>query len=100
FQRWWRSFGRCNLYDSVLFGEDFLTANFFWIYGRGARIRTADLLRPRQARYQAAPRPDEARDFSGQAPAKPRHARLTKCESILPSFNVGVQPEHNAYDDL
>lgn len=27
--------------------------------GRGARIRTGDLLRPRQARYQAAPRPDE-----------------------------------------
>ena len=26
--------------------------------GRGARIRTADLLRPRQARYQTAPRPD------------------------------------------
>ena len=26
--------------------------------GRGARIRTADLLRPRQARYQAAPRPE------------------------------------------
>ncbi len=26
--------------------------------GRGARIRTADLLRPRQARYQAALRPD------------------------------------------
>jgi hypothetical protein len=26
--------------------------------GRGARIRTGDLLRPRQARYQAAPRPD------------------------------------------
>jgi hypothetical protein len=28
------------------------------LYGRGARIRTADLLRPRQARYQAAPRPE------------------------------------------
>src|SRR2546422_271294 len=27
-------------------------------FGRGARIRTGDLLRPRQARYQAAPRPD------------------------------------------
>src|SRR6266852_1056456 len=27
--------------------------------GRGARIRTADLLRPRQARYQAALRPEE-----------------------------------------
>ena len=27
--------------------------------GRGARIRTADLLRPRQARYQAAPRPEQ-----------------------------------------
>ena len=27
-------------------------------FGRGARIRTADLLRPRQARYQAAPRPE------------------------------------------
>jgi hypothetical protein len=26
--------------------------------GRGARIRTADLLRPRQARYLAALRPD------------------------------------------
>ena len=26
--------------------------------GRGARIRTGDLLRPRQARYQAAPRPE------------------------------------------
>jgi hypothetical protein len=35
----------------------------FWDVGRGARIRTADLLRPRQARYQAAPRPDETRDL-------------------------------------
>jgi hypothetical protein len=29
--------------------------------GRGARIRTADLLRPRQARYQAALRPDKTK---------------------------------------
>ncbi len=41
--------------------------------GRGARIRTADLLRPRQARYQAAPRPE----MGGH--------------SILPSFFRGVQ---------
>ncbi len=36
-------------------------AALYHLYGRGARIRTGDLLRPRQARYQAAPRPDEAR---------------------------------------
>jgi hypothetical protein len=28
------------------------------VIGRGARIRTGGLLRPRQARYQAALRPD------------------------------------------
>ena len=44
-------------------------------FGRGARIRTADLLRPRQARYQAAPRP-EGEDAS-----------------ILPSFPPRVQSE-------
>ena len=43
--------------------------------GRGARIRTADLLRPRQARYQAAPRPEMEYHF------------------ILPSFFRGVQCE-------
>ena len=30
---------------------------FFKVSGRGARIRTGGLLRPRQARYQAALRP-------------------------------------------
>ncbi len=44
-----------------------------WMNGRGARIRTADLLRPRQARYQAAPRPE------------------LNAPIILPSFAVGVQ---------
>src|SRR6478672_6721344 len=31
--------------------------------GRGARIRTGDLLLPKQARYQAAPHPVDARPF-------------------------------------
>ena len=45
-----------------------------WKAGRGARIRTADLLRPRQARYKAAPRPEW----------------LPK--TILPSLTLRVQP--------
>ena len=40
------------------FRETALGSKPFRDVGRGARIRTADLLRPRQARYQAAPRPE------------------------------------------
>ena len=50
--------GGSDLYELVLCSDDDLMAKIFWFFGRGARIRTADLLRPRQARYQAAPRPD------------------------------------------
>ncbi len=53
-----------------------------WFIGRGARIRTADLLRPRQARYQAAPRPEMAG------------------YSILPSFFRGVQCESHSPSSL
>ena len=35
---------------------------FYQVIGRGAGIRTRDLLRPRQARYQAALRPDRRRE--------------------------------------
>ena len=47
------------------------------LVGRGARIRTADLLRPRQARYQAAPRPEgsgvrgQGLGVRGKEPASP-----------------------------
>ena len=58
--------------------------------GRGARIRTADLLRPRQARYQTAPRPD--RDYTNCA--KPLILAMLsrrRLNSILPSFASAVQ---------
>src|SRR5437867_920524 len=40
--------------------------------GRGEPIRTADHLRPRQVRFQAALRPDKAREFPNME--SPRHA--------------------------
>ena len=47
-------------HSAVLGEERFLSAeeNTEDTFGRGARIRTGGLLRPRQARYQAALRPD------------------------------------------
>ena len=60
--------------DNGLLPRETHTLLKLWKAGRGARIRTADLLRPRQARYQAAPRP----------------AWLPK--TILPSFLIRVQP--------
>ena len=70
--------------------------------GRGARIRTADLLRPRQARYQAAPRPER--------PLPQTLCRLLlwfavqqrRLLVILPSFPPAVQSEllRNAAGDI
>lgn len=40
-----------------LSSQDDLVSHVFWL-SRGGGIRTHDLLDPNQARYQAAPRPD------------------------------------------
>ena len=49
------SFGLSILGTGLLFSESFGSQG----YGRGARVRTGGLLLPKQARYQAAPRPDD-----------------------------------------
>jgi hypothetical protein len=68
------------------------------IFGRGARIRTGDLLRPRQARYQAAPRPDKGRHdwrvTSARRQARCDGATYSAAEclcSILPRRRDSVQ---------
>ena len=41
-------------------------------YGRDDRIRTCDILLPKQARYQTAPRPEEPRQLESIDPACPK----------------------------
>ena len=67
----------------------FVEANRQDIFGRGARIRTGGLLRPRQARYQAALRPDSdcfihSKALSNFAP-NPYHRSYARA-SNLPAF--------------
>ena len=61
--------------------------------GRGARIRTADLLRPRQARYQAAPRPEKVVAQILLCLLLGLTIQQRKLSLILPSFLSPVQPE-------
>ena len=61
--------------------------------GRGARIRTADLLRPRQARYQAAPRPERPLTQTLFCLLFGLTIQQRKLLFILPSFPSAVQPE-------
>ena len=47
-----------------------LTNLYYKKYGRGAQIWTGDFLLPKQARYQAAPRPDyDSGGFQYHAPS-------------------------------
>src|SRR3954451_16124089 len=55
---------------------------------RGARLRTEDVLLPKQARYQAAPRPDtgKTRDRDGpiRAPRSPRSRPACRTAALPP----------------
>ena len=42
----------------------FLCARIVYEHGRGDRIRTCDILLPKQARYQAAPLPDALKKYT------------------------------------
>ncbi len=47
-------------FQLLILGMELLFSEFLGSqeFGRGARVRTGGLLLPKQARYQAAPRPD------------------------------------------
>ena len=60
----------------------FSYARIVYEHGRGDRIRTCDILLPKQARYQAAPLPDALKKYTALSSGEScEFAPLALCES-------------------